>query len=123
MSLCIPSEVADVSFRDLDTLQLHIKALQEELEHRESASGYCWHDVARREFGERCDACDERIKILHEEMRMLYRDMIRLQKEESARVLRHSILRTPRGPLPAQVTQHTQPVQPMEVYYYVCVGE
>lgn len=80
--------VQDVSFDDLETLLARIKEVERELALRESNSGYCWHDVSRKAFGARCEGCEEHLRVLREEMRLLYREMSRLQQEESARVVR-----------------------------------
>jgi len=83
------STVADVSFTDLETLMARIQEVEAELSQHENDSGYCWHDVTRYSFQPRCQACESRIALLRAEMRMLYREMSFLLKEEEKRVVRH----------------------------------
>jgi len=81
--------VTDVSFTDLETLMARIQEVEAELSQHENDSGYCWHDVSRYSFQSRCQACENRIALLRAEMRMLYREMSFLLKEEEKRVVRH----------------------------------
>ena len=83
------STVADVSFTDLETLMARIQEVEAELSQHENDSGFCWHDVSRYSFQPRCQACESRIALLRAEMRMLYREMSFLLKEEEKRVVRH----------------------------------
>ena len=64
---------ADVSFADLEALQLRIQLARQQL--AEDEAGYCRNSWSRILFNQHCEACEARISGLRVQMRGLYREM------------------------------------------------
>ena len=64
---------ADVSFADLEGLQLRIQLARQQL--AEDEAGYCRNSWSRLPFNQRCEVCEARISGLRVQMRALYREM------------------------------------------------
>lgn len=84
------STVQDVSFSNLETLLARIQYVEGLLQKAEYDDKYCWNDITRTTFAERCRNSEQRIALMQSEIRALYRDLSNLLEEEKIRLKRHA---------------------------------